>query len=113
MTRVEIDLNIRVRGNWTLAGLEHADGPVSQGDSVEVYEPESGVTGPGRIEEVDNARRVIFLSVDWGALQLPGTSLAQQFGAVLSFNRSSGVAAGVAPNSWPQAVRSSRIACSA
>jgi predicted RNA-binding protein len=50
VTRVEIDLNVRARGNWTFSGLEDADGPVEVGDIVEVYEAESGLVGPGRVE---------------------------------------------------------------
>ena len=55
MTRVEIDLNVRVRGNWTFSGLEDADGPVEAGDIVEVYEAESGLVEPGRVEEIETA----------------------------------------------------------
>ena len=69
MTRIEIDLNVRVRGNWTFSGLEDADGPVVVGDIVEVYERESGLAGPGRVEDVDEAARLIYLSGDWGTLR--------------------------------------------
>lgn len=69
MARVEIDLNIRVRGNWTLADISDADEPVVAGQAVEVFEPESGVVGTGRIEEVDLKRRLLFLSVDWANLR--------------------------------------------
>jgi hypothetical protein len=69
VTRVEIDLNVRVRGNWTFSGLEDADGPLVVGEIVEVYERESGFAGRGRVEEVDEQRRVVFLSVDWGSLR--------------------------------------------
>lgn len=69
MARVEIDLNIRVRGNWTLADIGDADEPVVPGQAVEVFEPESGVVGVGRIEEVDPERRLLFLSVDWASLR--------------------------------------------
>jgi len=72
--RVEIDLNVRVRGNWTFVGLEDADGQVTVGDLVQVFEPESELEGPGRIEEVDFERRLIFLSVDWASLEPPGSS---------------------------------------
>jgi hypothetical protein len=75
VTRVEIDLNVRVRGNWTFSGLEDADGPVEVGDIVEVYEVESGLVGPGRVEEVDEASHLIYLSVDWDALA--GTASAR------------------------------------
>jgi len=69
---VEIDLNVRVRGNWTFTGIEDADGPVTVGDIVRVVEPESGLEGSGRVEEVDAERRLIFLSVDWASIaELP------------------------------------------
>lgn len=70
MTRVEIDLNVRARGDWTFSGLEDADGPVEVGDVVEVYETESGLAGLGRVEEVDMVSRLVYLSVDWSALHV-------------------------------------------
>lgn len=81
MTRVEIDLNVRVRGNWTFSGMEDADGPVAVGDVVEAYEAESGLVGPGRVEDVDEARHLIYLSVDWDALHEPELASARWFGA--------------------------------
>lgn len=70
MTRVEIDLNVRMRGDWTFSGLEDANGPVEVGDVVEVYETESGLAGLGRVEEVDMVSRLVYLSVDWSALHV-------------------------------------------
>lgn len=70
--QVRIDLNVRVRGNWTVVGQEDVDRPVrvgDVGDFVEVFEPESGVSGPGRIEAIDWRKRLVYLSVDWKALQ--------------------------------------------
>ena len=78
MTRVEIDPNVRTRGNWTFSGLEDADGPVTVGEIVHVFEPESGLEGSGRVEDVDEARRVIFLSVDWASLSIPPAALSVQ-----------------------------------
>lgn len=69
VARVEIDLNNRVRGNWTVAGLEDADVPVRVGDDVEVFEPESGVVGTGRVEDIDSDKRLLYLSVDWSTLR--------------------------------------------
>lgn len=71
MISVEIDLNVRVRGNWTFTGLEDADGPIYPGQRVRVFEPESGLQGPGRVEEIDSERRLLFLSVDWSLLREP------------------------------------------
>lgn len=69
--RVAIDLNVRVRGNQTYAGLEDADGDLAPGDDVEVYEPETGLAGPARVIEVDNERHLVYLAVDWGQLREP------------------------------------------
>jgi len=74
MIRVEIDLNVRVRGNWTFSGLEDTSGPVEAGQVVEVFEAESGLSGPGIVEEIDEDRRLIYLSVDWAALRDSKTS---------------------------------------
>jgi hypothetical protein len=67
-TRVEIDPNVRVRGDGTFAGLDDVTGPVSAGDAVEVYEPESGLAGDGVVTEVDKDRKLVCLSVDWPSL---------------------------------------------
>lgn len=69
-TRVQIDLNVRVRGNGTFAGLDDASGPVAVGDVVEVYESESGLAGEGTVTEIDGDRELIFLSLDWAALKV-------------------------------------------
>ncbi|MFE6846540.1 hypothetical protein [Streptomyces sp. NPDC057686] len=58
MSRIEIDLNVRVRGNGTRAGFEDVAGPIMEGDEVEVFEPESGLVGPGRITGIDNDKRM-------------------------------------------------------
>lgn len=69
MTRVLIDLNVRVRGNDTYAGFEDVDSwPISVGSVVEVFEPESGVHGGGRVNDIDLVRRLVYLSVDWASL---------------------------------------------
>ena len=94
--RIEIDLNVRVRGGQTFAGYEdvdpstvtrarasHADGPVGHGDKVLVcaddiigdalvigerviaFERESGLACDACIADVDGARRLVYLKVDW------------------------------------------------
>jgi len=68
-TRVEIDLNVRVRGNDTFVGFEDLSGPVAVGEVVEVYESESGVAGEGRFTEIDGDRELVYLSVDWPSLK--------------------------------------------
>jgi hypothetical protein len=67
-TRVAIDPNIRVRGNATYVGFEDVSGPIAVNDAVEVYEPESGVAGEGRITEIDGEKELVYLSVDWASL---------------------------------------------
>jgi hypothetical protein len=67
-TRVTIDPNIRVRGNGTYAGFEDVTGPIAVGEAVEVYEPESGLTGEGSVTEIDADRQLIYLSVNWPSL---------------------------------------------
>lgn len=67
-TRVAIDPNVRVRGNGTYAGFEDVDGAISLNEGVVVYEPESGLTGQGRVTDIDADRELIYLSVDWSSL---------------------------------------------
>jgi hypothetical protein len=67
-TRVEIDLNVRVRGNDTFVGFEDVSGPIGVDEDVEVYESESGVVGDGKITEIDGERELVYLSVDWSSL---------------------------------------------
>ena len=67
--RVAIDLNVRVRGNQTYAGFEDVDGSLAPGDDVEVYEPETGLVGHGRVTDVDDTRQLVYLIVDWAGLR--------------------------------------------
>ena len=73
-TRVEIDLNVRVRGNDTFVDFEDVSGPIAVGESVEVYESESGVSGEGKVTEIDGDRELVYLSVDWSSLTENGSS---------------------------------------
>jgi hypothetical protein len=68
-TRIAIDPNVRVRGNATYAGFEDVEGPMAVGEQVEVYEAESGLTGEGRVTEIDAERKLVYLSVDWSSLK--------------------------------------------
>jgi hypothetical protein len=68
ITRIEIDLNVRARGNGTYAGFENVSGPLMVGEEVEVYESESGLAGSGHVTEIDTERELVFLSVDWASL---------------------------------------------
>jgi len=67
-TRIAIDPNVRVRGNGTYAGFEDVSGPLTAGAKVEVYEPESGLVGNGQVTEIDAAKELVYLSVDWSSL---------------------------------------------
>jgi len=75
--RIAIDPNVRVRGNGTYAGFEdvqwaltglQVDG-LQVGDAVEVFERESDLTGEGRVTEIDGAKSLVYLSVDWSTLR--------------------------------------------
>lgn len=65
MTTVNIDPNVRVRGNQTFAGFEDADASVRPYEWVDVVEPESGARGAAMVTEVDEDKRLIYLSVIW------------------------------------------------
>jgi hypothetical protein len=68
-TRIEIDPNVRVRGQLTFAGFEDVRGPLRLGQTVVVFEPESDLVGEGRVVEIDVARELVILGVDWASLQ--------------------------------------------
>lgn len=84
-TRVVIDPNVRVRGNGTYAGFEDVTGPIALDEPVEVYEPESGLTGEGRVTDIDADRELVYLSVDWSSLteETPQQQPPALFGRVL------------------------------
>lgn len=70
--RVRIDPNVHVHGNATLVGFEDFEGfdPVDLhvGEVVTVYEPEAGLRGEGAIVEVDPAKQLVIVAVDWSSL---------------------------------------------
>lgn len=68
MTRIAIDLNVRVRGNLTYSGLDDVEGSLPRNGLVQVYEPESGLVGRGRVVEVDEDTQLVYLQVDWNSL---------------------------------------------
>ena len=68
-TKVVIDPNVRVRGQLTFAGLEDVKGPLRVGQAVDVFEPESGLVGEGRVVEIDPAHGLVYLSVDWASIR--------------------------------------------
>lgn len=68
-TRMEIDPNVRCRGNQTRTGLEDCHGPIAVGDVVTVYEPEARIEGTGRIADIDYDKQLVWLEVDWAGLR--------------------------------------------
>lgn len=75
VTRIRIDLNVRVGRGLTFSSFDDVEptGPrgLRPGDAVEVYEGESGLRGPARVTELDLARRLVYLEVPWAQLR-PG-----------------------------------------
>jgi hypothetical protein len=69
MTRVRIDLNVRVRGNQSFTRLANADGPLAEGQAVEVYESESEIFGPATVTEIDRTKGLVYLAVEWAKLR--------------------------------------------
>lgn len=77
--RIEIDPNVRVRGNKTYAGFEdiqaagqltrtrpdHADGPIAVGDKVLAWESEDDIVTDAEVVGIDYERRLVYLAVDW------------------------------------------------
>ena len=74
-TRVEINPNLRVDGDCTIASLDDDvyGTPPRLLDAVEVFEPSSGLQGRGWVREIDVQERTITLIVDWANLMIPAT----------------------------------------
>jgi hypothetical protein len=68
VSTIAIDLNVRIGRDGTYSGFEDADGPLVVGEPVTVIEPESGISGQGRVTHLDADRRLVFLTVDWRGL---------------------------------------------
>lgn len=68
MTRIEIDLNQRTPDNLVPAWAEDADGPITVGDTVTVFEPEDSVRAIAIVRAVQPGGRVHLL-VDWASLE--------------------------------------------
>lgn len=72
-TRVEINPNLRVDGDYTIADLDedvYGDRPMPL-ETVEVFESTSGLQGRGWVSAVDEAERTVTLLVDWANLDIP------------------------------------------
>jgi hypothetical protein len=72
-TRVEIDLNVRVRGGQTYSGLEDIYGEMpAVGDIVMVFQPDECVEAPATVEDIDLRKELIYMSVSWSDLSRYG-----------------------------------------
>ena len=69
MTRIAIDPNVRVRGGLTYSGYEDVDGELPLDGQVEVYEPEGDLLGMGRVVDVDEKARLVYVEVEWSTLR--------------------------------------------
>ena len=69
MTWVDIDPNVRVRGNQTYAGFDDVRGMMMVNEAVEVREREAGLVGVARIVDLDKEAELIYLEVDWKSLR--------------------------------------------
>jgi len=67
LKRVEIDLNVRVRGNMTYVFLYEVEGGLIPGELVTVFEAESDVEGDGEVAYVEDG--VAYLKVDWRSIK--------------------------------------------
>jgi hypothetical protein len=77
--RIEIDPNVRVRGNKAYAGFEDVQAagqltrtrlrgiPVSAGQRVLAWEPEDDIVTDAVVVDMDEDRQLIYLAVEWGS----------------------------------------------
>lgn len=69
--RIEIDPNLRVRGNQTIAGFEDIyDGQPIVGERCAVFEREAALLGHGWITAIDDAESLIYIDVVWSSLRI-------------------------------------------
>lgn len=69
MTRIEIDPNVRVRGNQTMTGMQYVHGPIVIGQQVEVFESEAEIIGDGWVADIDEKKQLVYLRVVWSSLR--------------------------------------------
>lgn len=69
LSRVEIDPNVRVRGNQTFSGLENVYGPIAVGQAVQVFESEADIVGDAWVTDIDNKKKLVYLRVLWSSLR--------------------------------------------
>jgi hypothetical protein len=78
---VEVDFNVRARGDLVRARLSKVRGDVSIGDTVIVIEPFEGLRGRAVVDQIDIDRGFVYLAVDWASVH-PPTSEEQGVGTV-------------------------------
>jgi hypothetical protein len=69
LSRVEIDPNVRVRGNQTFSGLDNVYGPIAVGQAVQVFESEADIVGDGWVTDIDTKKNLVYLRVMWSSLR--------------------------------------------
>ncbi len=69
-TVVTIDANARV-GDGTYVAFDQVVGPMAIGADAMVIEPMEGLMGDGRISEIDQAGKRVFVIVEWDTLRVP------------------------------------------
>lgn len=78
MTSIQINPNLHFDDDTTIAGLDddvHGELTALMQEVV-VFEPTSGLTGPGWVLAVDEHERTVTLVVDWPRLRLPEGNVA-------------------------------------
>lgn len=98
ITRIEIDPNVRTRGNQTYSGFEDVVGDLMIGAGVEVFESEASIVGFGRITDINVEHRLVYLAVDWSSLRVAPLVEPVQLFALASAPLSLGSSAGLAGN---------------
>lgn len=69
LSRVEIDPNVRVRGNQTFSGMENVYGPIAVGQAVQVFESEADIVGDAWVTDIDHKKKLVYLRVMWSSLR--------------------------------------------
>jgi hypothetical protein len=69
-TVVTIDASAR-EGDGTYVAFDQVVGPMAIGADAMVIEPMAGLMGDGRISEIDQAGKRVFVIVEWESLRVP------------------------------------------
>lgn len=71
---LEIDPNVRVRGNQTFVGYEDCSDVPAEGEVVRVFQPDYRIETTATVSEVSRDSQLIYLRVDWNAFERYATS---------------------------------------